>query len=260
MNCNICLHPTSLLFKKKILHKYDVDYFQCTSCGFIQTQKPYWLEESYSEAISSSDTGIVVRNLFFSTATSILIYFLKLNRTGKFLDFGAGYGLFTRLMRDKGFDFYWYDKHASNLFARGFEGVMVANQYEAITAFENFEHLEDPYKEIKNLSEVTDTIIFSTELIPVSQIEDWWYLCLEHGQHISLYSIESLRIIAQRLNLNFISNGTNLHVFSKRKFSPAIFMIVKIIMRFKFEKWFLLPAKTQSDMDKRILFLQETSK
>ncbi len=38
-----------------------------------------------------------------------------------FLDYAGGYGVFTRLMRDIGFDFYWHDPYTQNLFANGFE-------------------------------------------------------------------------------------------------------------------------------------------
>ena len=57
MQCKVCGKPTAPLFKKLVLRKYDVQYHQCPSCGFIQTEEPYWLEEAYSSAISDLDLG-----------------------------------------------------------------------------------------------------------------------------------------------------------------------------------------------------------
>ncbi len=51
--------------------------------------------------------------------------------------------MFTRLMRDYGFDFLHYDKHTQNLFARGFE--FHDEKIEAITCFECFEHFVNPH-------------------------------------------------------------------------------------------------------------------
>jgi hypothetical protein len=45
-------------FRHTVLRKYDVQYFQCGGCGFLQTETPYWLDEAYSSAIVTADTGI----------------------------------------------------------------------------------------------------------------------------------------------------------------------------------------------------------
>jgi hypothetical protein len=45
-----------------------------------------------------------------------MLPFIKKN--GTFVDIGGGYGLLTRLMRDRGFDFYWKDPHCENIFAK----------------------------------------------------------------------------------------------------------------------------------------------
>jgi hypothetical protein len=39
----------------------------------------------------------------------------------RFIDYGGGYGLFVRLMRDAGFDYYWFDKFCDNVLSKGFE-------------------------------------------------------------------------------------------------------------------------------------------
>ncbi|MFM6453388.1 MAG: methyltransferase domain-containing protein, partial [Planktothrix sp.] len=115
MKCKVCDSQSNYFATAQILNKYDINYFQCLNCGFVQTEEPYWLEEAYSNAIAMSDVGLVFRNLMFSDLTSTLI-FNFFDHNSKFLDYGAGYGLFVRLMRDKGFNFYGFDKFCKNLF------------------------------------------------------------------------------------------------------------------------------------------------
>lgn len=253
MKCKICNEESKYIFNAKILNKYDVEYFKCSSCKFIQTQKPYWLEEAYSDAISVSDTGVMSRNNNFAKTTNVILSLIA-KKDDKFLDYGGGYGIFTRLMRDKGFDFFWYDKYATNLVARGFEGSIENKKYSVITSFENFEHFENPIEEIEKIFSLTDTVLFSTNLVPdvTPNPNEWWYYCLEHGQHISLFSKKSLEYIAQKYQYNLISNNSNLHIFSKNKISKNIFLFEKIIKKLRLESLFKQPSKTNDDMYKMI--------
>lgn len=253
MNCKICNGTTKKFDSGFVLNKYHIDYFQCEKCGFVQTESPYWLKESYSDAISVSDTGVMSRNIIFSKLATIIIS-LCVNTKRDFLDYGGGYGIFTRMMRDNGFNFYWYDKYATNLVARGFEGSIYDKKYEAITSFENFEHFENPIEEIEKIFSLTDFVLFSTELItvPAPYTNNWWYYCLEHGQHISIFSNKTLEYIAKKYGYNLISNGRNLHIFSKKKLNNRIFFLEKIIRKLKLENFFKKKPKTDSDMNMMI--------
>lgn len=220
MKCKICKKQISKIFKAKIMNKYDINYFHCQNCSFLQTEEPFWLEEAYSEPIDASDTGYIQRNLTLSKKTTILLS-LFFDKNGKFLDDAGGYGMFVRLMRDIGFDFYWYDKYTPNLFARGFEASN--GGYEAVTAFECFEHFADPINEIENLLKLSNNIILSIELLPnpVPRPEEWWYYGLEHGQHISFYSLRTFEFIANKFGLIYTNLG-GLHFLTKRKIKMFI--------------------------------------
>jgi hypothetical protein len=222
MICKICSSQSNDLFKAKVLNKYEVAYYKCQECGFIQTEDPYWLNEAYESAISSVDTGIVTRNFVNSKIVSAIIRFF-FNKREKFLDYGGGYGLLVRLMRDKGFDFYRFDKYSENLFARCFDinDLNNKNGFELITAFEVFEHLNSPLDEIKEILSFGTSVLFSTELQPVSPIksvEDWWYFSPDSGQHVSIYSKQSLISLADKLGCNLYSNGKNIHLLTLKKF------------------------------------------
>jgi hypothetical protein len=120
MTCKICTQTTKPIFTAKILNKYGIKYYYCEHCGFLQTEESFWLEEAYVESINVSDTGYMQRNLLLSKKLTILLS-LFFDKNAKFVDYAGGYGVFVRLMRDIGFDFYWDDKYTTNLFARGFE-------------------------------------------------------------------------------------------------------------------------------------------
>jgi len=212
MTCKICGCKTQELFIKKILKKYNIQYFKCENCEFIQTEKEYWLEEAYSNSINSTDVGYMQRNIFYSKRLLILLYLL-FKKNGKYLDYAGGYGVFVRLMRDNGFNFYWEDKFTQNLFARCFESNNQIN-FNAVTLFEVFEHFESPINEIESILKLTDTIIFSTEVYPKLIPENWWYLGLDHGQHISLYSKKTFNYIAVLFDLKYYNIGS-LHILSK---------------------------------------------
>lgn len=225
--CKICNSNTVKIFSGKILNKYKIDYFKCDKCCFVQTENPYWLNESYSSAIAHTDIGLISRNLSFQNVTSWIIrsYF---DYNSKFLDYAGGYGLFVRLMRDKGFDFYRQDIYCENHFAKYFDisELNKFSKFELITAFEVFEHLVDPIKEISEIFKSSDVIFFSTELQPhykMNSTADWWYFAEETGQHISFYTIKSLEIIAKKMNCDLYSNDRNLHILTRKKLNSNPF-------------------------------------
>jgi hypothetical protein len=230
MKSKITGGDTSLLFTKRILNKYDVKYYRCDETGFIQTEDPYWLEEAYSSVITKLDIGLPYRNIDLSERVSKLLA-TKFNYKGIFLDYAGGYGLFTRLMRDKGFNFYNTDKYCQNLFAEHFDltDLPPAATFELVSAFEVFEHLPNPIEEIKNILEFSDNLLFSTELQPekLADINNWWYLALETGQHIAFYNVESLTYIAKHLGYNFYTDGKFLHLFTKQLFSKDVIKPVR---------------------------------
>lgn len=226
MICKICSKDSELFSQAEILNKYNIKYYKCTNCGFIQTEEPYWLDEAYSEAINRSDIGLLNRNIVLSKATKATLILL-FDKKKKFLDYGAGYGVFVRLMRDFGFDFYWMDKYSDNIFAKDFESKY-NERYELLTAYEVFEHLVNPVDELESMLKFSENILFSTFIIPSANPKpgEWWYYALDHGQHIALYSKKSLEILANKFGLHFYTNGKNLHLFSKKKRNNFVFKVI----------------------------------
>ncbi|MBE2255540.1 MAG: class I SAM-dependent methyltransferase [Ignavibacteria bacterium] len=228
VKCKICNSDSNFFDKNIVLKKYEINYFICSNCKFIQVENPFWLEEAYSDAINSTDVGYVYRNTRLAKVLNLLIYF-SFNKKAKYLDYGAGYGLFVRLMRDYGYDFYWDDLYCENIFAKNFELNNLTNRsFELITAFELFEHLVNPICELEKMLSYSGNILISTDLYPKSnpKSNDWWYFGLEHGQHISIYNIETFKFIAKKYNLKFYTNGKNLHLLSNKNINNYFFKLL----------------------------------
>ena len=224
MCCKLCKQKTNQAFEALILGKYKIQYFHCSQCGFLQTEEPYWLQEAYNNPINLSDTGILDRNLIMAEKSAVIIYNL-FDPNGTFLDYAGGYGLLTRRMRDIGFDFYNHDINTTNVIARGFDFNENMGPIEMITTFESFEHFIQPRQDIERMLEITKNIFFSTLLLPnpIPSPKEWWYYALDHGQHISFYSRQSLEFLAKRYNLFLYSNGFNLHLFTDKDISDNKF-------------------------------------
>ena len=233
--------------------KYRIRYFLCGTCFFLQTEDPYWLDEAYRKDAGTGDTGIVTRSIFYSKLATVLIC-LELDKNGVFLDFGGGTGLFTRLMRDVGFAYYWSDPYAKNIFVKGFEYSLGGKEAELVTAFESFEHFADPMGEISKMISISSNVLFSTETLPlpIPPIDQWYYYATHHGQHVSFYSTRTFHYIAQRFGAHYVSSGSGLHLFTKKKLSNARF---RFIIRYgKFLYPFFkrqLRSRTTEDAEKR---------
>jgi hypothetical protein len=171
-----------------------------------------------------------------------------LNAKGKYIDYGGGYGILTRIMRDKGYDYYRYDTYCENIFVKDFDKSEPESdaQYKLLTAFEVFEHLVNPSAELEKMLEWSTNIFFSTELQPatVNSPDDWWYIIPETGQHIAFYTIQSLKLLGKKYGLNFYTNGINLHLFTKMKFNQTLF---KLITNYRIARIIdLIPSKSKS--------------
>lgn len=227
VSCKLCGATMQFSSTAIVLGRHEGAYYFCRECGFLCVNEPYWLDEAYSSAIASSDTGLVTRNVNVASRIAALLYFYLSERgKGRYLDIAGGYGLLTRLMRDYGFDFYWTDKYCQNLMARGFEYTSEMGRCRAIIAIEVFEHLDDPVKFINDALDFgqSDTLIFSTELFEGNQPppEDWWYYSFETGQHVSFFQRVTLGILACKLGMHYATNGW-LHIFSRTRINQFLF-------------------------------------
>lgn len=216
--CRCCQSDSAAVLAGEIIG-INVQYYECGSCGFVQTEEPAWLELAYSDAINDSDTGLVKRNLLNARYVTATLRALGIP-AGKVVDFAGGYGLLVRLLRDCGVNAWWSDPFCDNLLSKGFENDNdnTAAPADLITAFEAFEHFVNPQKELDLMLESGRNVFLSTVLMPkpTPAHKDWWYYGREHGQHVAFYRVSTFQALAKRHNLHFISNGRNYHLFTDK--------------------------------------------
>lgn len=223
MNCHLCGAATEPRYSATVLDKHEAIYHYCTACDHLFVGNPTWLDEAYSEAIVHHDTDVAVRNIYTALRLAAFYYWVLGERgRGRYVDVAGGHGLLTRLMRDLGFDCYWSDRYAKNLFARGFD-ALDGPQAHAISAIEVLEHTTDPIQFIRDnlATHGADILVFTTELFPDHAPPppgSWGYYSLETGQHIAFFSRTGLGRLATRLGLYYYPIGP-LHVFSRRRLS-----------------------------------------
>lgn len=252
MLCRVCgTKLTEPIFVGKPLG-YNVEYYDCSSCGYVQTEDPWWLDEAYSSAINASDTGILARNQ--SNLKLVLATLHSLGRKkGVVVDYAGGYGFLVRMLRDAGVNAFWQDLHSENLVARGFE--YQGGKADLVTAFELFEHLVTPFDDLRSLFFISPNVLLTTNLIPepAPSPKKWWYYGLEHGQHTGFFRVKTLRYLAQRFDKRLISDGKSTHLFSEKNISLKSWEVSRKVARYA--PWLFrrgLHSKTWADHEKML--------
>ena len=209
--CRVCSGATNFTFSVAVLGR-PARYFDCPTCGYVQTETPYWLAQAYDQPIGDADTGIMLRNRANMARVAAALFALGRLR-GRVLDAGGGFGILVRMLRDIGIDAHWRDKHCENLLAKGFEGDY--ESYDLATAFEVVEHLEHPLEELGLLIATAPAILISTELAPAvgTLSASWWYLVPEYGQHIGFLRESTLAWLARKLGCHYATDGLSVHLF-----------------------------------------------
>ncbi|MEL6608561.1 MAG: class I SAM-dependent methyltransferase [Pseudomonadota bacterium] len=210
--------PGRLLFEHDVLGRHRARYFMDDTCKGIWVESPHWLEEAYSDAIALTDTGMLARNAICAKIVGNTLAEADLWQT-PVIDAGGGHGIFVRMMRDMGFDFWWSDKFAANIAARGFEARDDAT-YPVATAFEVLEHLPSPPEFLSDLvaRHGTETILFSATLFDPDNVPgaDWWYWAFETGQHIAFFSRQTLDWMAGEIGMTCLHLHKDIYAFTTR--------------------------------------------
>lgn len=119
-----------------------------------------------------------------------------------------------------------------------------------VTAFEAFEHFDQPVQELEQMLAIASNVLLSTELIetPTPAHEDWWYYGKDHGQHIGFFREQTLNYLAQRLGKHLATDGRSIHLFSDRPVSHRSWkMMLKLNKLYYLALKNKFTSKTQSD-------------
>lgn len=227
MNCLVCRCECKSLFEFRVRGQFDAELFECKKCRFTFVSNPSWLESSFNRELNELDLGTIDRCLIFADFTEALITSIG-KASGRFLDWGGGYGILTRIMRDRGLDFENYDPFVNALFV----GPAVGDndkKYDLITMSEVALHITNPVEVLAKILRNCDYLLISAVIAPSSIPQDWWYLMPDTGQHVAIYHPESIRELARQLRVNVMSDGKFFHLFYKKDIS----MSTRLMLRFR---------------------------
>jgi len=196
-----------------------VYYFLCDNCDFcFAPEICAWSLNEFETKIYNNDYVMVDPDYVDSrprqNAANLVNRFADQKTAIRHLDYGGGDGMLSRLLREQGFDSVSYDPFVDKQITTEELG-----KFNLITAFEVFEHVpsvNELTKQLVSLLSDEGIILFSTMLsdghIKRHERLSWWYAAPRNG-HISLYSNQSLTVIAQQEQFAFGSFSDGFHAF-----------------------------------------------
>jgi hypothetical protein len=230
ISCRLCGGPAAVEFTLTVLGRHEVDYLKCDSCGSLQTETPYWLDEAYGEgAVHDRDTGMVMRNLDKQALVVTCSRLLGLPRSPRVLDFGGGTGLLCRLLRDVGMDAWLYDPLGGHELSQGFVLDHLEGRFDLVCAFEVVEHLVEPAETLRELAHLADALLIGTEPY-LGQAEDWWYLMPPVGQHVFFFSPRGFDWVAREIGMHHLDLGKH-QLFTRVPLSARRQQALQVLVR-----------------------------
>ena len=204
-SCKICSS-----FVKKIEDKErSVDYYRCSSCGFISLDDNYRVDQErekrqYDQHNNSLENKGYVAMFEEFIELSFAPYLEDIKTA---LDFGSGpTPVFSELLKRRGLEVDIYDIfYAPKI-------VYEAKSYDLITSTEVFEHLSKPFEVFELLSQHLNPngyIAIMTKFPPADDNEflNWWYR--RDPTHISFFTPKSFEIMAKKVGLKLIKTINN---------------------------------------------------
>jgi hypothetical protein len=164
-SCRLCEGTAVHKFDALVLEKYPTGYFECASCGSLQTEFPHWLGEAYAIPGVHVDVGQAARVVQTWLRLCFLLQNIGFDQSRKCIDYGGSAGLLTRLMRDSGYDYYSYDLYDGSKYANYFKvDSLGASNLGLLSAFEVFEHLPQPKVTLTEMfASNPELLVFTTQ-------------------------------------------------------------------------------------------------
>ncbi len=234
--CRICGGALRPAFTGTVLGDVAVTYYVCADCHSLILPQPHWLERAYGPlAVPDPDYGLLQRTLFVHATLRRMRSVGLLPQQCRSLDHGAGAGALVRLLLDHGFDAWGYEPIATPLFAAERIGrELPPGSFDLITSIEVAEHVRDPVETLCRLRAALaprGILVLSTELFDERRHDgSWQYLAPAHGQHITLFSRDGLRVAAEKAGLRWIGSlrlgGVDfLHLMVHRAHRPSLWRL-----------------------------------
>lgn len=211
MPCKICLSAT-----REIKDREKRVFYYCDYCKYISLSPDFYLTVEQEKERYLKHNNSFLNSDYVSYIKSIVDNELSIFlASGKnILDFGCGKDpVAAKILTDMRCNVEIYDKifYPDNSF--------LSKKYDVIILIEVLEHIAEPMKTLFELSKILkeDGIIFIKTLFHPSDDKlfyNWWYK--EDKTHISFFTVETIKIVAEKLNLSLIKhNDKNSVILSK---------------------------------------------
>lgn len=199
--CKLCHSETELAFSKATPAGKSISYYQCKSCFSLQT---YFKGSSNKEKFEPSKVSKTLKSFF---CLPQLLEILEVKKEKFCLDIDSSSGLFTRLMRDMGFNFYACHDKTKEIFSQGFSDKKLEQNYHLLTLLNVVEFFKDPDKEWKSVFDLDPEWVLISTPIYLNQGSDWKNLTLPQARDQLFYSADALAQVAQKYNRTAYSLG-----------------------------------------------------
>jgi SAM-dependent methyltransferase len=200
----------------------SIQYLLCPSCGFCFAPSfAAWSLDDFAEKIYNADYAVVDPDYADDRPTqnagTLRALFNGLIESRRHLDYGGGNGRLAEILRGAGWNSLSYDP-----FVDRDMDVRSLGKFELITAFEVFEHVPDVPSLLADFTTllapeglILFTTLISDGMIGAGQPLTWWYAAPRNG-HISLFSRQSLDVLAASHGFNHGSFSSLFHAYFKQ--------------------------------------------
>ena len=214
--CAICGGSCEGLLQYLVRKEHRATLARCQKCGFCFVANPFWLSGSFYETLQPLDIGTVDRCSLVLDFVQAITRVSSWRADSKFIDWGGGYGLMTRMARDRGINMANFDPYVQPLFSSpaNLDNLCPA---QVIVASEVFLHIENPLDVLDQLLSFSPVVIITAVVPPDRVSPDWWYLMPDTGQHVSFYPVSTLKKMAEITRTHLISDGRFFHIFSRKE-------------------------------------------
>lgn len=233
IKCRLCGGRSLWVFSKLLLKKHSVGFYRCERCLSLQSEMPYWLEESYADISLIPDINTLQRVMKMRSLVFFLSKILHISDKGSILDLGGGNGLLVRLLRDMGLDAYRLDMYVKNLYALSFEHKE-GRRYQMITAFQVWEHFSEPFTELDQIFNMQPEYVLITTGLYADQDQNWEYLNA-YGRHIFCFSDKAREYVATKYGYYKAGKG-DITLFCKTPPSKISLQLIRLLFSGRFSK------------------------